>query len=47
MENMEPDTAIFCNQIKFPVVEVGHQTSHKTEDPQYVLPAKCAGGNDG
>lgn len=40
---MEPELAISCNQAGLPVEGLGHQPSHKTLDPQFVLPTRCAG----
>jgi hypothetical protein len=42
MEDMEPEKAIFCNQVRFPMEGLGHQTSNKYFDPQIALLIKCA-----
>ena len=42
MDDMEPEPAIFYNQAR-PHEALGHQTNHKTLDPQFVLPTRCAG----
>jgi hypothetical protein len=38
---MEPEVATFCSQNEFPVERVGHQPTHKTFDPKFVLPIRC------
>lgn len=42
-EDMGPELAIFYNQARFLVIEVGHQPIHKTIKPQPILPPRCAG----
>jgi hypothetical protein len=44
---MEPELAISCNQARFPMEGLGQQPSHKTLDPQFVLPTGYAGIKDG
>jgi len=40
---LEPEMNISCNQERFLMKELGHQQSHQTFDPQFVLPTRCAG----
>ena len=40
--DMKQEMAIYCNQARLPMEGVGHQPSHKTLDPQFVMPTRCA-----
>jgi hypothetical protein len=42
MGNMEPENTISSNQKRLPTEELGHQSSHKTFDPQFILSSRCA-----
>ena len=42
MEDMEPEMATFCNQARLPMKGLEHQLSHKTLNPQFVMPIRCA-----
>jgi hypothetical protein len=44
---MEPEPVISSKQARPPVEGLGHQSSHKTLDPQFVLIAWSAGAKDG
>lgn len=43
MGNTEPKLGILCNQVKLPVVGLGHQTNYKTYNLQFVLSEGYAG----
>lgn len=43
-EDMNPEPTILCNQSRFSVVGLGHQSIHKIYDLQLVLPSRCAQG---
>jgi hypothetical protein len=43
MEDTDPEPAISCNQKRLPMEGLWHQPSHRTLDPQFVLPIRCAG----
>ena len=46
--DLEPELeSISYNQKHFPIEELGHQCSHKTFDPQFVLSTSCVGVKDG
>jgi hypothetical protein len=47
MENIEPETAISYNQARLPMEGLGHQPSHNSLDPQFVLTIRCTGVKDG
>ena len=36
--DLKPEQAISCNQVRLSKEGLGHQPSHKTLDPQFVLP---------
>lgn len=40
---MEPEEATFCSQAELPVEEGGHQHTHKTFDPKFVLHTSSVG----
>lgn len=40
MEDMEPELVNYCNQDGLPVVELKHQSTHKTFKWQPLLPAR-------
>ena len=42
MGDREPELAIFCNQGSLQVEGLEHQSSHKTFNKQFVLPAECS-----
>jgi hypothetical protein len=44
---MNPKLVISCNQARLPMEGLGHKLSHKTLDPQFVLPTRCAGVKEG
>lgn len=44
MDDIEPELAIFCNQVRLPVLRLGHQLIHETLSPQpALLVLRCAG----
>lgn len=43
MRDTECELAILCNQARLQMEGWRHQLSHKTLDPQFVLPAKYSG----
>ena len=43
MEDTESESAIFCNQARFPMIGLGHQIIHKTFNLQSVLPVRWTG----
>ena len=43
MGDIEPELAISCIQKRFPMEKLVYQPSHKTLDPQFLLPTRCAG----
>jgi hypothetical protein len=40
---MEPESAISSNDARLPMEGLGHQPSHKTLDPQFILPTRYVG----
>jgi hypothetical protein len=40
MGDWEPEIVTSCSQARLPMEEFGHQPSHKTFDPQFVLTYK-------
>jgi hypothetical protein len=40
---MKPETATSFNQARLPVEGLGHKSPNKAFDPQFFLPARCAG----
>lgn len=47
MEDMEPELAIFCKQVRLLEEDLGHQLSHKAFDLQFLLPSRCVGLDKG
>ena len=43
IRDMETDIATSYIQAGLPVVGQGHQLTHKTSNPKFVLPTRCAG----
>ena len=43
MRYRETEVATFCRQAGLPVKRVGLQYNHKTLNPKFVLPTRCAG----
>jgi hypothetical protein len=43
MGNMEPELAIFCNQVRLPVVKPGPLLRHKPFNLEFVRSARSAG----
>ena len=42
LRNMESEVATSCSQAGLPVEGGGYQPTHKTYNPKFALPAKCA-----
>jgi hypothetical protein len=42
MGDMEPEPTISCNQARLLVEGLEHKSSHKTFNPHFVLPVRCA-----
>jgi hypothetical protein len=42
MGNMETEVANSCSQVGLPGEGGGHQLAHKSSNPKFVLPTKCA-----
>jgi hypothetical protein len=40
---IKPETTTAYNQIRFPMKGLGHQPTHKSLHPQFVLPTRYAG----